>query len=156
VTRVVTPGTVTEDDLLDPLQANHLAAVWPRGDVVGLAWLELSAGRFHAADVPKTRLADELGRLAPAACLCAEWGPGEFGEQLRAAAPSMALTLRPDWTFDAATAWAALHQQFGVATLAGFGFDDEQPCVIAAGALALYLQETLKADLAHLRRLQPY
>src|SRR5215470_9812876 len=62
VTRVVTPGTITEDDLLDPLQANHLAAVWPRGDVVGLAWLELSAGRFHAADVPKTRLADELGR----------------------------------------------------------------------------------------------
>ena len=42
-----------------------------------------------------------------------------------------------------------------MATLAGFGFDDEQPCLAAAGALLLYLQETLKASLAHLRRLRP-
>ena len=56
VTRVVTPGTVTEDDLLDPLQANHLASVWRRGDTVGLAWVELSAGEFLAA------ARDSLGR----------------------------------------------------------------------------------------------
>src|SRR5439155_18660526 len=65
VVHVVTPGTVTEDDLLDPRRANHLAAVWPEDDRVGLAWVEVSTGAFHAADVPWLRLADELGRLAP-------------------------------------------------------------------------------------------
>src|SRR5262245_35231437 len=85
VTRVVTPGTVTEDDLLDPRQPNHRAALWPRGDRIGLAWVELSAGQFQATDVPAARLADELSRLAPAECLCAESGPGQFAEQLHAA-----------------------------------------------------------------------
>src|SRR6516165_6348999 len=156
VTRVVTPGTLTEDNLLDPRRANHLAAVWPRGEAAGLAWLELSTGQFQAADVPWPRLADELGRLTPAECLTAEDGPAHLGERLREAAPAMALTGRPGWTFDPATARAALFRHFGVNTLAGFGFDDDQPCLVAAGALLLYLQETLKANLAHLSRLRPH
>ncbi len=74
VTRVVTPGTITEDDLLDPRQNNHLVSLHPghARTHAGLAWLELSTGQFHAADVPWPRLADELARLAPAECLCAE------------------------------------------------------------------------------------
>src|SRR5437868_14699763 len=59
VTRVVTPGTLTEDNLLDPRRSNHLPAVFPHGPQVGLAWVELSAGRFQAADVSWARLADE-------------------------------------------------------------------------------------------------
>jgi DNA mismatch repair protein MutS len=156
VTRVVTPGTLTEDNLLDPRRSNHLAAVWPRGDEVGLAWVELSTGQFQAAEVPWPRLADELGRLAPAECLIAEGGPAHLGERLREAAPAMALTDRPGWTFDPATARAALFRHFGVNTLAGFGFDDDQPCLVAAGSLLLYVQETLKASLGHLSRLRPY
>jgi DNA mismatch repair protein MutS len=156
VTRVVTPGTLTEDNLLDPRRANHLAAVWPRGEAAGLAWLELSTGQFQAADVPWPRLADELGRLTPAECLTAEDGPAHLGERLREAAPAMALTGRPGWTFDPATAHAALFRHFGVNTLAGFGFDDDQPCLVAAGSLLLYVQETLKASLGHLSRLRPY
>src|SRR3712207_776280 len=69
VVRVLTPGTLTEDDLLDPRRANHLAAVWPEGERVGLAWVELSTGAFQAVDVGWARLADELGRLSPAECL---------------------------------------------------------------------------------------
>src|SRR5438874_5218857 len=65
VTRVITPGTVTEDNLLDPRESNHLAALFPEGPTVGLAWVELSSGHFYAADVPAHRLADELMRLAP-------------------------------------------------------------------------------------------
>src|SRR4051794_34008672 len=68
VTRVVTPGTLTEDDLLDPRQANYLAALLAappggHGRLAGLAWVELSTGLFQAADVPRERLADELSRL---------------------------------------------------------------------------------------------
>jgi DNA mismatch repair protein MutS len=156
VTRVVTPGTLTEDNLLDPRQSNHLAAIFPSGPVLGLAWVELSTGQFQAADVNWQRLSDELGRLAPSECLYAENDPVRLLDRLHEAALGMALTARPDWTFDAATARAALGYHFGVTTLAGFGFDDNQPCLVAAGALLLYLQETLKASLAHLSRLRPY
>src|SRR5437660_6833233 len=84
VTRVVTPGTITEDDLLDPRQANHLAAIHPRGASAGIAWVDLSTGAFHAADLPWASFHDELARLAPAECLCTERDAGRLGEQLRA------------------------------------------------------------------------
>jgi DNA mismatch repair protein MutS len=156
VTRVVTPGTLTEDDLLDPRQSNHLAALWPHGTTVGLAWVELSLGAFHACDVSWENLGDELPRLAPSECLIAENAPGPIAERIRAILPSATLAARPDWTFDPTTARAVLYDQFTVGTLAGFGFDDQQPCVTAAGALVFYLRETVRAKLAHLRRLQPY
>src|SRR5947209_6737021 len=81
VTRVVTPGTLTEEELLDPRQANYLAAfcapshrVAARGQegFVGLAWVDLSTGHFQAADIAQGDLTDELGRLAPSESLCAE------------------------------------------------------------------------------------
>src|SRR5262245_7196534 len=71
VTRVVTPGTLTEDDLLDPRRSNHLLALCPggaRSGLVGLAWVELTTAQFLAADVPAARLEDELGRLRPSEC----------------------------------------------------------------------------------------
>src|SRR5262249_4261553 len=142
VIRVVTPGTLTEDGLLQPRQANHLAAIAPRASVAGLAWVELSTGEFQATDVPWPRLPDELGRLAATECLCPEAGsetraPRASGstalaDHLRGALPSMAVTPRPDWTFDPATAKAALFEHFGIRTFAGLGFDDEQPCLTAA------------------------
>jgi DNA mismatch repair protein MutS len=174
VTRVVTPGTVTEDDLLDPRMSNHLVAIAPEGAAVGLAWAELSTGQFFAAEVPWSRLADELARLAPAECLC---GESNFNRRLAvlglfhtsagpisaantdSAAPALgswSVSIRPDWTFDSRTAKNALHEQFGVLTMSGFGFSDDQLCLVAAGALVQYLHETLKARLAHLHRLRPY
>jgi DNA mismatch repair protein MutS len=151
VNRVVTPGTVTEDELLDPRAPNHLAAACPGpGGLFGLAWIDLSTGAFHATDVPTERLIDEIARLAPVEALVPE-----AAEPLRPNS-SGAVVARPDWTFDPATAAQALHRHFGVATLAGFGFDDAQPCLRAAGAVILYLQETLKASLAHVRTLSPF
>ncbi len=156
VVRVLTPSTVTDDDLLDPRRANHLVAVWPDGDRIGLAWADLSTGAFHAADVAWPRLNDELSRLAPAEGLHAECAPARLTDCVRTAAPGVLLTARPDWEFDAACARAALFHHFRVVTSAGFGFDDQQPCLTAAGALLLYVKETCKTGLAHLRRPRPY
>src|SRR5258708_27963181 len=155
-TRVVTPGTITEDDLLDPRRLNYLAALCPRGPIMGMAWVELSTGQFEAADLPAERFADELARLASSECLVAEHEANKLGERVHAVIPTMALTAPPDWTFDATTAKAALLQHFHVSTLSGFVFNDDQPCLVAAGALLLYLQETPKANLTHLNRLRPY
>ncbi len=158
VTRVVTPGTITEDNLLDPRQHNHLLAFCnlpgsplaktSKGQsATGIAWVELSTGQFHAMDVDWARLPDEIARLAPAECLCAEADGGLAGELVARFTPVPALTTRPDWTFDGASALATLHKHFGVLTMGGFGFEDRQPCLVAAGALLLYAQEMLKANL---------
>src|SRR5882724_5707832 len=78
VTRVVSPGTLTDDALLDPRESNYLAAVALPGHknngdaAAGIAWAELSTGRFFAATVPIARIADELARISPAECLLAE------------------------------------------------------------------------------------
>jgi DNA mismatch repair protein MutS len=159
VTRVVTPGTLTEDDLLDARSANHLLALHPGGSrspLIGLAWIDLSTGHFYAADIPGERLEDELGRLHPSECLHAENDPPGLGARVREALADTSLTAQPEWTFDPTSAHAVLFHHFGVTTLAGYGFDDEQPCVIVAGALLLYLRETLKTNLAHITRLRPY
>src|SRR5947208_535246 len=74
VTRVVTPGTITEDDLLDPKANNHLVAILPTTAAAptGLAWLDVSTGQFIAMDAVPDRLGEELARLAPSECLCPE------------------------------------------------------------------------------------
>ena len=153
VTRVVTPGTVTDEALLDPRQSNYLAAV-ARGDPAGVSWVELSTGRFVAATFPRRQLADQLARLSPTECLLAEGAdpiPGYLSEQ-------MMLTRRPDWAFAQRSARDALAKHFGTATLEGFGFAPEHdgPAIRAAGAILDYLSETQKSSLDHIERLIPY
>lgn len=151
VTRVVTAGTVTEDELLDPAAANYLAAVAFGPESCGLAWADLSTGEFWAFETSIDRLPDDLARLAPAECLCAERDAARLGTL------TGARTVRPDWNFDPTSAVDALYRQFGVRTLAGLGFDDDRGLApTAAGALMLYLHETVKADLRHLQPVRPY
>src|SRR5262245_56519076 len=115
VTRVVTPGTLTDEGLLAPRQSNHLVALAPLSSqraAVGVAWVGLSTGLFQAADVPRDRLADELDRLAPSECLIGEMASAAEAapllERLRESLGNLTVTPRPDWTFDPATARAAL------------------------------------------------
>ena len=154
VTRIVTPGTVTDDALLDPRQSNFLAAVAP-GDPVGLAWVELSTGRFTAAGFPARQLSDQLARVAPAECLLSDDGdplPTHLNER-------MMVTRRPAWAFSQSTARGSLAKHFGVAGLDGFGFSDDAvdvQAIRAAGAILDYLTETQKSSLDHIGRLLPY
>jgi DNA mismatch repair protein MutS len=153
VTRIVTAGTVTDDALLDPRASNYLAAVAAAGDTAGLAWVELSTGRFHAACIPAARLADELARIHPAECVVSE------ETQLPAGAldPGQMLTRRAVWSFSLDTARDALLKHFGIASLEGFGFDDaDGPAIRAAGAVLAYLLETQKASLGHIDTLVRY
>jgi len=156
VNRIVTPGTITDEGLLDPRAPNHLVAVVPgKGNTFGLAWVDLSTGSFTAADVSGPRLPDELARLSAVECLFAENAAAAVTQAAAAHLPK-SRTARPDWTFDQATTTGALRGHFKIGTLTGFGFEDSQPCLVAAGALIIYLQETLKASLAHIRRLKPH
>ncbi|MCS6866172.1 MAG: DNA mismatch repair protein MutS [Gemmataceae bacterium] len=156
VNRIVTPGTITDEGLLDPRAPNHLVALTTlKPGIFGLAWVDLSTGAFAAADVPVARLADELARLNPSESLFAESLAAVVTAAAGAALPPSRVA-RPDWTFDPTTTRDTLQKHFSVKTFTGFGFADDQPCLVAAGAIILYLQETLKASLQHIRRLRPH
>ena len=154
VTRVVTPGTVTDDALLDPRESNFLAAVAP-GDPAGLAWVELSTGRFVAAGFSARQLPDQLARsLRPnvSRATTARRCPRNGSDR-------MMVTRRPAWAFSEQNARQVLAKHFGTAGLEGFGFADDAAdaqAIRAAGAILDYLAETQKSSLAHVDRLTPY
>jgi DNA mismatch repair protein MutS len=152
VTRIVSPGTVTDDALLDPRESNYLCAILP-GEMVGAAWVELSTGRFLATRFPIARLADELARIAPSECLISE--DIELSEL---SLPSdLVITRRPGWVFSWGAAQEALEKQFGRVAWEGFGFaPDDTVALRAAGAILDYLHETQKTSLGHLDRLLAY
>lgn len=153
VTRVVTPGTLTEDSLLDPRESNFLAAVAPGKSRFGLAWLELSSGRFLASDVAAGELSDELARIQPAECLLPE-RTEEFAELRQRLAGTVVFSDRPAWSFSAATARQLLLDHFQTKTLDGFDIEESSPGVTAAGALLDYVRETQRSSLGHLVRLE--
>ncbi|MFO1077654.1 MAG: DNA mismatch repair protein MutS [Planctomycetota bacterium] len=152
VVRVVTPGTLTEDNLLDDRRANHLCAVVLHKERVGIAWVELSTGAFLVHEGPLARLADELGRIEPAELLLPESQRGE--ERRWQPQGQVAITFRPDYDFGGDGGARTLQQFFGVATLAGFGVAELPLAIGAAGALVGYLQETQLCALPHLRSIE--
>jgi len=156
VVRVVTPGTLTDENLLDPRAANYLVAAVEAGGKLGLAWVELSTGRFALTGVSRTELPDEVARLNPAETLVSEIHLDAPWARALRGVPGLAVTTRPSWDFQAEQARSTLFDHFKTATLAGFGVDDEGPEVQAAGALIAYLRETQKSSLGHITRLTPY
>jgi DNA mismatch repair protein MutS len=156
VVRIVTPGTLTDDALLDPRTANYLAAIVESGNKLGLAWVELSTGRFSLSGLLRTELADELARLDPAETLISELSLDAPWLRALRASSNLAVTVRPSWDFQAEQARQTLYEHFGTTTLDGFGVDDRALEVQAAGALIAYLRETQKSSLGHIIRLTPY
>ena len=155
IVRVVTPGTLTEDNFLDPRSANHLAAIVEVRGKLGLAWVELSTGRFSLTCVTRT----DRSTRSPGSTPRKSSSPRRRRRPLGPRAPGVvdpAVTPRPSWDFVAEQARKVLNEQFGTTTLAGFGVDDDCPEVQAAGALVAYLRDTQKSAIAHIARLTPY
>lgn len=156
VVRVVTPGTLTDENLLDPRSANYLAAVVEVGGKLGMAWVELSTGRFALTGVSRTELADEVARLNPAETLLSELHLDAPWARVLRGHPGLSVTSRPSWDFQPEQARNCLFEHFKTRTLSGFGVVDHAPEVQAAGALIAYLKETQKSSLGHITRLTPY
>jgi len=162
IVRIVTPGTLTEDALLDQRADNYLACVCRQPGACGLAFVELSTGAFWVQTTTDRHLVDELVRLAPAELLVPESridtqdplahlleqlsGPGQ-------ALPGLTITQRPAHLFDPFQAQQQLCKHFGVATLEGFGFDRMDSALCSAAAIIDYLAETQKTSLQHIVKL---
>ena len=156
VTRVVTPGTLTEDSMLDPRESNFLACVFPTKELCGLAWLEVSTGRFVMADLAAEHVVDEIARIRPAECLVPENSNTVPLIQILKQMNGMLLSDRAPWSFAADQCKRTLLDHFQTRTLSGFDIDDDTPGVTAAGALLEYVRETQKSGLGHITRLEPY
>ena len=146
VVRIVTPGTVTEESLLQERRDTLLACVHFAGQRTGLAWMDLAGGRFRVTELAgPEELAAELERLRPAELLVSE----------DATMPARMSDLpgtrrRPPWHFESDAATRLLTKQFGVRDLSGFGCAELPAAVAAAGALLQYVLDTQRTALPHL------
>ena len=151
VVRIVTPGTVTDEALLSERRDTLLLAVSrgatsAKGGGYGLAWADLSSGRFLVNEVAGAdALEAELARLEPAEMLLPDedgWPPAVLERN--------GLRRRPPWLFDADSGRRQLLKFFGLHDLTGFGIEDRPACIAAAAALLGYVEETQKQRLPHL------
>jgi DNA mismatch repair protein MutS len=147
VTRIVTPGTLTDAGLLEAKREAPLAAMVRQGARAGIAWLSLASGRMTLSDVAEPDIAAALERIEAAEWLVADDAP-PLALRGRAAVRTV-----PAWHFDAANAGRALARQLGTLDLASFGVDRAPLAVGAAGALLAYASATQQGALAHVRLL---
>ncbi len=146
VVRIVTPGTLTDEALLEDRHESLLVAVCSDGEQIGIANLDMGSGRFSIAQVTNREdLQSELARLRPAELVLSEDSP------LQALLPArVAIKQLAPWHFNHDAAYRSLCQQLGTQHLDGFGIQDIPLAVAAAGALLHYARETQQGNLPHI------
>ncbi len=151
VIRIVTQGTLTEENLLNARESNYLAALTEVGGQYGLSWLELSTGEFNVQPLPATTIAAALERIGASEILI----PDSFTKKpeiySQLAPAQERLTLQPSSLFDSQNAQKRLEKIFGVGTLESFGGFSRAE-VAAAGALLDYVERTQVGQLPYLSR----
>ncbi len=146
IMRIITPGTLTDSGLLDETQDTLILAIAPGPESIGVAWLNLAAGRFQVTQVDPAALPALLARIRPAEILA----PDDF----TLAGAACAVRRLAPWQFDAGGAQTRLAQQFGSRDLSGFGVADLPQALAAAGALLDYIQNTQRTALPHIQSIQ--
>lgn len=163
VVRVMTPGTITEPELLDGGKPNYLMSIVPIGDAesgqwskAGLAFVDISTGQFETTqfegDNAGMLVLEELARLSPREVIM----PEKWVEQGVTLPDGMHLTAVQDWTSEYAGAEQLLREHFRVSTLDGYGLVNMPIAICAAGTALQYLRSTQKNSLAQLTSIRPY
>jgi len=150
VVRVVTPGTVVEPSLLDSKANNYLLSLVPGEGEVGMAYVDITTSEFATTQLPLERAISELERLKPTEIITAD------RSDLAAFNIAVPVTRLDDYHFEPEFAGQSLLDHFGVATLDGYGCANRPLAVGAAGGVIHYIQETQKAVLGQLTRLNTY
>ena len=145
VVRIVTPGTLTDESLLDASGDSLIVALYRFQLSCGIAWMDVSSGRFLVTEVENDdALSAELQRLSPAELLVPE------DASLPPLGDHVAIRRLPQWQFDEESARQALNRQFQTRDLSGFGCDELSLAVSAAGCLLDYVKDTQRNELPHL------
>jgi len=153
VTRVITPGTVIEEELLERQKENYLLAVGTADTKYGLAYLDLSSGRFLLQTCNSiNEFHDELERINPAEIILTE--DDQLNSELTQRIEKYSHRSIPSWHFEYEASVTALCKQFGTKDLSGYGCDDQPLAISAAGAVLQYVKDTQKTNLTHIDSLQ--
>jgi DNA mismatch repair protein MutS len=155
VVRIVTPGTVIEEGVLDSKENNYLGSLLQQNDRIGLSFLDLSTGEFWITEFAGReswqRAREELALFRPRELVLAERDGSRIGEELSANDfRQISRTIQEDWTFDSDYARRLLLEHFQVSTLEGFGINGQGAAVSAGGSLLHYVRQTQKAPLDHI------
>ncbi len=170
VTRIVTPGIASDESLLQPDRANHLVAIAPeallsqensgkelseRDATIGIAWIDVSVGRFQAAVRNLEELKDHLLRLDASEILCSERDRSFIEKILAESGIKTVLTVRPEWWFEDKQAEAKVTSAIGSLRFDGLGFNlpEEQLALTAAGGILAYLDENEPAAIGRIKTL---
>lgn len=150
IVRIVSPGTLTDENLLPSRSDRPLLAVYKpfkgKQPKFGLAWLNLASGEFKVCETDEQNLDSEIFRIAPAEIITAD----SFTLMTTSSA---AMSKTADWHFDLKEAQTQLSQFFGVDSLRAFGVDDVPQAICAAGALLRYVERTQNQSLNHIQRI---
>ncbi|MBT6455000.1 MAG: DNA mismatch repair protein MutS [Gammaproteobacteria bacterium] len=150
VVRVVTPGTLTDDALLEERQENLLCCLFQHETHWGMATVEVSSGRFICSELSsESQLQAEISRLDPAEIIYCEDQNLPLENRYLQCAHS-----QPPWYFDQETCSRLLNDQFHTKDLRGFGLQDYPLAISAAGCLLQYVQDTLRTALPHLQNIK--
>ncbi|MEI7640672.1 MAG: DNA mismatch repair protein MutS [bacterium] len=167
IVKIITPGTVLDDNGLDRKTNNYIMALCIEKKAAGMAFIDLSTGEFYAGDtdfdgIDFERLVDEVEKIGPAEILLPEAYAGDTQlekkliSRLRTGAKPVFINYFPDMYFTTAYAREKLLEHFKTKDLSNFGIEDQPPVIAAAGALLSCLYETQKTVLFHINRLSLY
>jgi len=153
VTQILSPGSTFNLDLTQPKENRFLAAVLPKDQVIGFAYLDMTTGEFRATELQSQReWQDEMQRLHPKELIYpAETRAPEAGGEL-----NIALVEHDEWTFEQGNAELELKEHFQIHSLDGFGCSHLSAGLGAAGALLHYVTKGLRANAAHVLKILPY
>ena len=153
VVRVVTPGTVIEDTLLEQKANNYLAALVVEGDAAGLSWVDITTSEFATTQFDLSHLSVEMARLQPSELLVLDGQPDvddlDIGDRTMLT-PLAADAFHADWARE------TLLRHFGVASLESFGCEGQALAVRAAGAVIDYLEQTQRSSVGQINTLYTY
>ncbi|MCG8604022.1 DNA mismatch repair protein MutS, partial [bacterium] len=152
VTEVVTPGTVMSDDLLSSKRNNFLAGLYVKGNICGISYVDISTGEFSLQEVPRDDFVEELEMSAPTEILISQ-EQAEFVAERLGKSNRYFVTKREEWIFSRDFGYESLTSHFGTLSLKGFGCEDMDVGICAAGAVLHYLKEVQKNHLPQIRQI---
>jgi DNA mismatch repair protein MutS len=154
VTRIITPGTLTDSALLPAEQDVLVAALYTHEGVIGVASLSLASGQFVLRNASRASIMSEVERIQPAELIVADSDEPLAATALANLSARVALRRLADWQFDLTTSAKLLTSQFGTKDLAGYGVEGMEVALCAAGALLGYVQQTQRTALPHIAGLR--
>jgi len=156
VIQIVTPGTVTSENILELNRNNYLSALYKKDQTWGFSTADVSTGEFLVTEFNDDELLDEIESIRPSEILVPEAQKENLKQKLQANHMQVLLTDQEEWYFNREFGYELLTRHFGTTSLKGYGCEDLDPGISAAGAVLNYLKETQKNDLTHITALNLY